>query len=323
GRRAGQPVPGGDPDQRADHELPAAPGGHASDDRAGLPLAGQTVDALHGGDLPARRADGGVGGVEALLHQLQGVYTVLLWPFFRFGAALAVAPVFGEAVLPVRARLLLALVLAVAVQPALPPAPEVDPVSLHGVLLVFEQVLVGAMIGLAFHLVLSALTVFGTLASTQLGLSMAMLNDPVGGTSSDAVSALVYVVFVLLFFALDGHLLVTHVAARSFHVWPVGAVSLHGLALQGLALGVGWIFAAALMLALPLVFAAMAVQFGAGLLNRVAPTLNLFVLGFSVTIVFGLLLLLLLVPSLPGHVQRMLLHVVGLLDGLAVVPVKP
>jgi flagellar biosynthetic protein FliR len=261
--------------------------------------------------------------VEALLHQLQGVYTVLLWPFFRFGAALAVAPVFGEAVLPVRARLLLALVLAVAVQPALPPAPEVDPVSLHGVLLVFEQVLVGAMIGLAFHLVLSALTVFGTLASTQLGLSMAMLNDPVGGTSSDAVSALVYVVFVLLFFALDGHLLVTHVAARSFHVWPVGAVSLHGLALQGLALGVGWIFAAALMLALPLVFAAMAVQFGAGLLNRVAPTLNLFVLGFSVTIVFGLLLLLLLVPSLPGHVQRMLLHVVGLLDGLAVVPVKP
>jgi len=135
--------------------------------------------------------------MEALLHQLQDVYTVLLWPFFRFAAALAVAPVLGEALVPVRARMLLALVLAVAVQPALPPPPQVDPVSLHGVVLVFEQVLVGGMIGLAFHLVLAALTLFGVLASSQMGLAMAMLNDPVSGTPSDAVSALVYVVFVL------------------------------------------------------------------------------------------------------------------------------
>jgi len=261
--------------------------------------------------------------MEALLHQLQDVYTVLLWPFFRFAAALAVAPVLGEALVPVRARMLLALVLAVAVQPALPPPPQVDPVSLHGVVLVFEQVLVGGMIGLAFHLVLAALTLFGVLASSQMGLAMAMLNDPVSGTPSDAVSALVYVVFVLLFFAFDGHLLVTHVLARSFHVWPVGAASLDDGALLRLALGVGWIFAAALMLALPLVFAAVAVQFGSGLLNRVAPTLNLFALGFSVTIAFGLLLVMLLVPSLPGHVQRMLAHVVGMLDGLAAAPGVP
>ena len=261
--------------------------------------------------------------METLLHLLQGIYAAVLWPLFRIGAALAVAPVLGESLVPVRARMLLALVLAIAVQPGLPPLPEVDPISLRGAMLVFEQVLVGGLIGLAFHLVLSALTLFGVLASSQMGLSMAMLNDPMSGASSDAISALVYVVFVLLFFAFDGHLLVTHVLARSFHVWPVGAVSLHGLALHRLALGVGWIFAAALMLALPLVFATMAVQFGSGLLNRVAPTLNLFALGFSVTIAFGLLLVMLLAPSLPGHVQRMLGHVVGLLDSLAVVPGVP
>ena len=127
--------------------------------------------------------------MEALLHQLQDVYTVLLWPFFRFAAALAVAPVLGEALVPVRARMLLALVLAVAVQPALPPPPQVDPVSLHGVVLVFEQVLVGGMIGLAFHLVLAALTLFGVLASSQMGLAMAMLNDPVSGTPSASRSS--------------------------------------------------------------------------------------------------------------------------------------
>src|SRR5690606_2916845 len=163
--------------------------------------------------------------MEALLHQLQGVYTVLLWPLLRFGAARAVAQVLGGALVPLSVRMLLAVELAVAVQPALPAPPQVEPVSLQGAMLVFEQVLVGGMIGLAFHLVLSALTLFGVLASSQMGLSMAMLNDPMSGSSSDAVSALVYVVFVLLFFAFDGHLLVTHVLARSFHVWPGVAVS--------------------------------------------------------------------------------------------------
>ena len=258
--------------------------------------------------------------MEAVLRELQTLYLGLLWPFVRIAATLASAPVLGEMMMPLRARLLVALILAVAVQPALPDLPAISPFSLLGVMTVFEQVMLGGLIGLVFHLVLSVMLLFGALASSQMGLSMAALNDPMNGTSSDAISALMYVVFVLLFFSSGGHLVLTQVLARSFHVWPVGSFWFDAAALLRLALGVGWIFAAALMLALPLAFAALAVQLGAGMLNRVAPPLNLFALGFSITIMFGLLLVSLLVPSLPDHFMRMLTHVVGLLDSLAPAP---
>ncbi|MCC4596695.1 flagellar biosynthetic protein FliR [Xanthomonas campestris pv. phormiicola] len=255
--------------------------------------------------------------MEALLHQLQAFYLTLLWPFIRIAAALASAPALGEMMVPLRARLLLALILAMAVQPTLPALPQIAPVSLHGLVTVAEQVLIGAMLGMVFHLVLAALQLAGSLVAAQMGLSMATLNDPANGSSSDAMNALMYLIFMLLFFTLDGHLVLTQVLARSFQVWPVGGAGLGTSALQQLVLAVGWIFAAALMLALPFVFATMLVQIGSGFLNRAAPSLNLYSLGYSLIVVVGLMLVTLLVPTLPEHFVRMNAHVLDLLDLLA------
>jgi len=255
--------------------------------------------------------------MEEVLRELQTLYPALLWPFFRFAAALSTAPAIGEATVPLRARLLLALVLSIAVQPVLPPLPPIAPLSLAGLMTVIAQVLIGAMLGLVFHLVLAALQLAGTLVSTQMGLSMAALNDPVNGSSSDPMASLMYLAFLLLFFTFDGHLVVTQVLARSFHVWPVGGSGPDAQALKQLVLAVGWIFPAALMLALPLVFATMVVQVGTGFLNRAAPALNLFALGFSITVIVGLVLATRMMPALPDQFVRMNAHVLDLLDAMA------
>lgn len=258
--------------------------------------------------------------MEAVLTQLLPLAGSVVWPFCRIAAAFAAAPILGEVMVPIRIRLLAALILALVVQPGMPAAPAIDPFSLQGVAAMFEQVLIGGLLGFMFHLVLSALQIFGTVASSQLGLSMAQINDPMNGQMADVLTSVMYVLFILLFFAVDGHLILTHVLARSFTVWPVGSFAFDLDALERLAFAVGWIFSAALALALPLMFATLVVQVGLGLLNRAAPALNLFALGFSVTTMFGLLLLTLLMPSLPDHYSRMIEHVLEVYDQLAVAP---
>lgn len=255
--------------------------------------------------------------MELILHQLLPLAASIVWPFCRIAAALGAAPILGEAMIPLRMRAFAALVLALVVQPGLPALPAIALFSSRGILTIAEQILIGGLLGFMFHLVLSALLLFGTVVSTQMGLSMAQINDPLNGQSSDILSSVMYVMFILLFFAVDGHLILTQVLARSFTVWPIGSFAFDLDGLKRLAFATGWIFSAATALALPVVFATLVVQTGLGLLNRAAPTLNLFALGFSVTTMFGLLLVTLLLPSLPGHYHRLIEHVLALYDQLA------
>lgn len=250
-------------------------------------------------------------GVEQLFAQWLALLGALWWPFVRTLALLSATPVIGDNLAPITVRVLLALVLAVVMLPVVR-VPEVAPFSLAAIVLTVEQIVIGVAIGLAFHLTMAAITVLGYMVSSQMGLAMAVMNDPMNGTSSDVVSTLLYMLAILVFFSIDGHLVVTGVLAKSFQAWPIGG-GLDALALHSLALGVAWVFAAALLLAAPVIFSALVVQMGFGFLNRVAPSFNLFSLGFSLVTLFGLFMLTQLVRFLPEHYVRMTNHVLGTL----------
>lgn len=251
--------------------------------------------------------------MEAIYGQWLGLIGQLWWPFCRVLAFLAATAILGDAMLPVTLRVLLSLVMAVVLLPIATPAQPIDPFSLAGVAATFEQVLIGVVLGLAFHLVNAVLAMLGYMASSQIGLAMAVMNDPMNGESSDVVSSLLHVLGILVFFAVDGHLVVAGVAGASFKAWPVGG-GLAGLSLQALPMAVAWVFSAAMLLALPLVLSALVVQIGLGLLNRVSPALNLYSLGFAVVTGFGLLMLVALVRHLPEHYLAMMQRVLDLIE---------
>ncbi|MBZ8142528.1 flagellar biosynthetic protein FliR [Rubrivivax gelatinosus] len=251
--------------------------------------------------------------MEALYGQWLALVGQLWWPFCRVLAFFAATTILGDALVPVTLRVLLSLVLAVVLLPIAQPPQAIDPFSLAGVAATVEQALIGLVLGLAFQLVTAVLGTLGFLASSQIGLSMAVMNDPMNGESSDVVSSLLHVLGILVFFAVDGHLVVAGVAGASFKAWPVGG-GLAGLSLQALPLAVAWVFSAALLLALPLVLSALVVQIGLGLLNRVSPALNLYSLGFAVVTGFGLLMLVALVRHLPEHYLNMLQRVLDLIE---------
>jgi flagellar biosynthetic protein FliR len=224
----------------------------------------------------------------------------LWWPFCRIMALLSSAPAIGDGMVPIPVRALLSLVLAFLMLPLTKNMPMPDPFSLAGVLAMFEQAVIGGVLGFALQFATSAISMLGFLASSQIGFSMAQMNDPVNGQQSDVISSLLALVAIFIFFAIDGHLVLASVLGQSFHAWPVGQ-GLGSMTLQAVALNLGWVFAAAMLLALPIVFSTMVVQIGFGFLNRVAPSLNLFSLGFSLVTIFGLLMLVQLVRFIPEH----------------------
>jgi len=122
-----------------------------------------------------------------LLHWLQ----ILWWPFARIMALLAFAPIFGDPTVPVRVRVTIALTLAVVALPSVSSAViSVNAFSLTAVALTLEQIAIGAVLGLGLQFATTALSIFGFLSASQTSLAMAMLNDPVNGSSSDALSVL-------------------------------------------------------------------------------------------------------------------------------------
>jgi flagellar biosynthetic protein FliR len=246
--------------------------------------------------------------MEAIFAQLLPMLTALWWPFCRILAMFIGAPVLGEAVTPTTVRILIALVLAIIMMPLTAGADwgpaAINPFSLAGVVATLEQGLIGFVLGLAFHFAMSVIGVLGFIVSSQMGMSMAVMNDPMNGQSSDVTSALLSTLAIIIFFSIDGHLVIANVIGQSFRAWPLG----HGfgpLLMQTVAYNVAWIFSAAMLLALPVVFSTMVVQIGFGFLNRVAPALNLFALGFSVITIFGLLMLAQVVRFIPEHYVRM------------------
>jgi flagellar biosynthetic protein FliR len=246
-------------------------------------------------------------------HLLLPIISALWWPFCRIMALLSTAPVIGDALVPVPVRALLSVVLAFLMLPLTKGAAMPDPFSLAGVVVMVEQAVIGGVIGLALQLTMAVVNMLGFLVSSQVGFSMAQMNDPLNGQQSDVISGLLGIVAILVFFAVDGHLVLAGVLGQSFLAWPVGS-GYDNLLLQTVALNVGWVFSAAILLALPIVFSTMVVQIGFGFLNRVAPSLNLFSLGFSLVTLFGLMMLVQVVRFIPEHYVQMTNQVLEMLQ---------
>ena len=150
--------------------------------------------------------------MDQIFNQVLPFLLAVWWPFCRILAMLSASPVVGDAMVPTPVRVLLSLVLAILMLPVMQASGasqellKIDPFSLHAIVATLEQAVVGFVLGLAFHFAMSVMSVLGYLISSQAGFSMAVMNDPLNGTSSDVVSGLLTIMCMIVFFAVDGHL---------------------------------------------------------------------------------------------------------------------
>jgi flagellar biosynthetic protein FliR len=228
--------------------------------------------------------------------QLDAWLAMLVFPLARVLGLFAIAPVFGGTGVPRRIRLLIGLAVTFALLPGLPPVPVVSPGSWTGMFIVAQQMLIGILFGLTLRIIFVAVDVAGELIGLQMGLSFAVFYDPQSAAQSAVMSEFLGLLTTLIFLAMNGHLLALSVLAESFHLLPIGTTP---IAAPGLAAAVSWaavLFSAGVLLALPVVAALLIANIAMGVLSRVAPQLNLFAVGFPVTIFAGFVVVTISLP---------------------------
>lgn len=220
--------------------------------------------------------------------QLMAWLTPILWPFLRILAVFTAAPIFSNRAFPVRARIALALLIALAAQASLPAQPLIDLNGAQAWGAVVQQVGVGLAIGFVVRLVLTAVQLAGEIVGFQMGLNFAAFFDPAMSTQSSATASFFGYMASLLFVVLNGHLMVLMAVIRSFEAFPVDQNFLHALSLMKLYSLGGELFASGLWIALPMVGMLMFVNLALGIVSRVAPQMNIYAVGFPLTLFVGL-----------------------------------
>ena len=219
--------------------------------------------------------------------QVNAWLAAFLWPYARVLGLLLADPVYGHAALPLRVKAGLALVLTVAVAPVLPAMPVIPPASPVGLLVLAQQLLIGAAMGLVVRIVLVAVELAGDFIGLQMGLGFATFFDPDSSAAAPLLGQFTRLLALLTVFAVNGHLFILQTLAESFTTLPVAARPTAGAAWLEVARWGAEVFRAGLWLSLPVVAALLVANLAIAVMTRAAPQLNVFAVGFPVTLAVG------------------------------------
>ncbi len=222
----------------------------------------------------------------------------LLWPFLRVLALFGAMPVLAQRSVPMRLRVALAFLIALCAQASLPEMPVVALDSAQGFLLIIQQLLIGLSLGFAARIVFSAIELAGELVGLQMGLNFAGFFDPATGGQTTAVSRFYGITVSWLFIVINGHLLLIAAVVQSFNAFPVGPEPFAFLRAAQPHLWGAEIFRLSLWIALPMIAMLLFVNLVLGIVSRVAQQMNVFAIGFPITLSVGLLGVLLTLPMM-------------------------
>lgn len=214
----------------------------------------------------------------------------LWWPALRIGGFVLTAPIASEASIPSPVKIALSLGLLFILAPLAPVPAALSIFSAAGVLAAVEELLIGIAIGMVVQLAFEALAFAGQSVSLTMGLGFATLVDPQHGADTPVLGQLFTLFGTLTYLAVNGHLVLIGALAMSFKTLPIGAALDKNL-LWSVALWGARVFETGLLVALPAVVALVIVNLALGVVTRAAPQLNLFGIGFTITLLSGFLVL--------------------------------
>lgn len=242
-----------------------------------------------------------------------------LWPLTRIMGLITIAPLFGNASVPARLKIALGVMLALIVAPTVPALPAMDPMSLTGLLILTQQFIIGLAMGFAMRIVFAGVEMAGEITGMTMGLGFATFFDPQSQGRSSAISQFLALLTLMVYLTTNLHLVLLSTLAESFSTMPISAIPIDGQVFRHL---VGWggrIFSAGVQLSLPIVAALLITNIALGILTRAAPQLNLFGIGFPVTIGVGFIMIGLVLPYLATPLDRLFQESIDMIRQLTTV----
>ena len=243
---------------------------------------------------------------------LPGLAAAFLLTFARIGTMLMLLPGIGEQNMPTRVRLTIALVLTAVLLPAHQKAYTVDLTALGPVMvMLFQEIIIGAVLGLTARLAISALQIAGSVVAQQMGLGFVTAIDPTQGQQGMLVGNFLTLLGITLVFATDLHHLVIEALNDSYTLFQPGEMPLVGDVAQHVTQIVTTAFRIGIQLAAPFLVFGLLFNLGLGVLSRLMPQMQVFFIGLPLSIMLGMLLLLVVVGAMMGTFVGYLEGVLG------------
>jgi len=236
----------------------------------------------------------------------------LMWPFMRIGAMLMSMPVLGTRMVPTRIKIIATFTISVLVLPLLPAVPEVEALSLAGLFISIQQILIGFAMGFTLQLVFGSLMIAGEVIAMSMGLGFASMIDPNNGVSVPVIAQLMVIIGTLLFLALGGHLMLIQLVVNSFQTLPISATGIERESFWAIASWGSQMFIGAIWVAIPAIISMLVVTICLGVMTRAAPQLNIFSVGFPITMFLGFVILMLILPGFLPRFNQMMLEAMQL-----------
>ena len=238
-------------------------------------------------------------------------------PFFRVAAFIMIAPIFSTGFIPTRIRSALAVLLSIAIIPQLDSIdPGYDPISFGMLLLIVEQIIIGVVLGFVMQLIFAAAVAGGHIVGMQMGLGFAQMQDPSTGINVPVISQFYNLMAVLLFLSLNGHLVLIEILVSSFSLMPIGAGIYAPATFEALVKAGALIFSDAIVIALPAVISLLMINITMGVITRATPQMNIFAVGFAITIISGFVVILISFSSSLIQIRHLFTEGFGMMNGV-------
>lgn len=238
--------------------------------------------------------------------QILSQAALFIWPLMRIGAMFVSVPLFSIKDVPARVRLIVSVAITLVIMPLLPPLPDIEMFSHEGFMMAVAQVMIGLTSGFILQLVFAAVVFAGQSVALSMGLGFSTMVDPQSGQQVPVVAQLYTIITTLIFISLDGHLLLIQMLLDSFKTLPIGVDAIGANGIWSILMWSSRMFAGGLLLAMPVVASLLLVNIIFGVAARAAPQLQIFSVGFPVTLMLGLLLVWKTLPDVMEQFSGML-----------------
>jgi flagellar biosynthesis protein FliR len=239
--------------------------------------------------------------MEFSLGSIMDVFHRFIWPTARISGFIVMAPLFSNFAVTRLTKLTFVVVLSLIAGMIIAKPNPIDPLSLLGLITIIREFILGLLIGFALSLIFQAFVVGGQIVAMQSGLGFAAMVDPSSGGSVPLISQLYLFFISLVFFALDGHLQVIQLLINSFLTLPISPTLIAGGPVEQVLDFSKIMFTGAVMVALPAIISLLTVNLSFGVMTRAAPQLNIFTIGFPITLVLGLIFIYLTLYQVPTY----------------------
>lgn len=239
--------------------------------------------------------------MELLFDEISQTIAAYLWPLFRISSMLMVMAVFGANTTPSRVRFMLSVAFTFAIAPVLPEIKEVELLALSAIFVTLQQILIGSAMGFITLMMMQTFVLTGQIIGMQTSLGFASMVDPGSGEQTPVVGNMFLLLATLIFLSVDGHLLMFRMIVASFETIPVSNQGIEIANYKMMAEWGGYMFGAALTMSMSAIVALLLINLSFGVMTRAAPQLNIFSIGFPVTMVSGLFILWLTLGPIMAH----------------------